>query len=214
MVCNCIKTEDAGLNVILSTKEQRVFVQDMADHCKEVESKTEDVDEDWDFEGTVSVDEMETLSVHDNPTEDQRICEDGGEAESTFVAEVIVLTRKAVETKRDNAKLADRPNDLVREPKDVRSVERLVSVILEVATARVQTVEVLVKDTDAKHETVVDKTAQTEMDLRSCPFSKGLSLKAERGRVVKFAGDNDAPVDQPGEFKAKWPHPQERDEAL
>lgn len=77
----------------------------------------------------------------------------------TSIVEVIELSRDVVETKRENAKLIDRINDPERESEDVQSVEQQTCVNLEATTARRQTVETQVKDTDANYAKVVAEAA-------------------------------------------------------
>lgn len=55
---NCIKTGVGGLRVIPSIEQKRAFVRDIANRRDEREGETEDVDESWDIEGLVSVNEM------------------------------------------------------------------------------------------------------------------------------------------------------------
>lgn len=55
----------------------------------------------------------------------------------TSVIEVIELSKKVVETKHNNAKLFDCINNLEKNLEDVKSIERLVYVNLEVLSGRI-----------------------------------------------------------------------------
>lgn len=142
-------------------------MRDKANRSNEAEVVTEVVDENWDMEETLSVNEVAASKVCDMVKEVQRICENGGIAVPTSFIDVIELLIEVVETKRKNVKLVNRINDLEKDSKDVRSVERLVCVKLEVASARVKALEAQVSDADAKYAKIVDETTHTKKDLRS-----------------------------------------------
>lgn len=67
----------------------------------------------------VSVDEVTASSVRNKLTKDQSIREDGSKAVPTSVVEVIQLFKDIVETKRKNAKIVDRLDDLKKKLEDV-----------------------------------------------------------------------------------------------
>lgn len=71
------------------------------------------------------------------------------------VIEFDELSREIVKTKRDNAKLVDHNNDLVKELKDVPSMEGLVCDNLLAASACITTLKVQVKGDGAKYAKVV-----------------------------------------------------------
>lgn len=213
-VWNRFKPKSADLKLIPSIKEQRVFVQDTANRCNEIEGETEDSDEDWSLEDMVSVDDVVAFTVRDKLKKIQSICEDESKAVPTSVVKVVELSRLIFETKRKNAKLAYRVSDPERELEDMWSIEELARVSLEVATTRVQALEAEVKNANAKNTKVVDKATKAEKDLRFRMFLSEASLKAKRDCVVNIASDSGAPVGRPGDVEATRRRLQERNEAL
>lgn len=104
----------------------------------------------------------------------------------TFVVEVIELSPDGSGTKRKGAKIVDRVNDLEEDLKDVRSVERLACLNLEVLSTRVKTMKNQIKETVAKYAKMVDETAHSEKGLRVHTSSWESPLKAETGCVSKW----------------------------
>lgn len=107
----------------------------------------------------------------------------------TFVVEVVELSRDFVKTERKNKKSFDRVNDLKRESKDVRLVERLACVDQKAVMARIKTLEARAKDVDAKYAKMVGKKALVEGDLHSRTLLLKSSLKAKNDCVDKVARD-------------------------
>lgn len=87
------------------------------------------------------VDEMAVPGAYDKFKEIQRLCQGKNKMVQTPAVAVIKTARIVVETKRDKATLADRVNDLKRKLEDVRSVERLTNVNLEVASPCINATE-------------------------------------------------------------------------
>lgn len=108
-------------------------MRDIADRRDEFECEPDDVDEDRDFEEMVSVNEVAACEVRDKHKEAQYICEDGCKAVLTSAVRVIALYGDVVESKRKNAKLVSRVNDLEGEQEGVPSVKRLACVTLKVS---------------------------------------------------------------------------------
>lgn len=188
-ISDCFKTEGVDLRISPSTKKPCVFVRDIADCCDEIEGYADNVDENWDFEKTVYVNGVAASEACEKLKEVQRICKDGGKAVLTFVIVAVELSREVAETKRNSTKLVHRANDLKRALKDVRFVERLAYVSLEVPSACMRTLEAQVKDADAKYAKLIGKTAQTEENLRSRISSLVLLPNAGRNRNAQLRKD-------------------------
>lgn len=144
----------------------------------------------------------------------QSICEAGGEAVSTFVVKVIELFRNIFKTKCDKAKLVDGASNLQGALKDVRSVEWTAWVSLEMASARIKTLEAQVKDANAKCTEMADETAQAEKNFCSPIFMLKLLLNSERDRSLKDARDKEVLTGWSGKLHATRCQLQEKDKAL
>lgn len=208
--------------VIPSIVKQRAFMRDTAGRRAELKGEVGDANEDWDFNGMVYANDMAASGVGNKLKEVQRLCEDEGEAVLTFVIEVIELSREVIETKRDKGKLVGLISDLERELVDVPSLKRLACVSLELMSVGIKTLEVQVKDADAKYAKVVDETAQTKEKSPFSYYFVGVMLKAkndcfaqlEKNCVYNVAGDKDVLADQLGTYDAIGSQLKERKEAL
>lgn len=114
-VWNRFKSEVANLKAISSNVEQRAFVRDAASREGVVVVKAADVENDWDFERMVSANGLVACGIRESLKEIQRACEDVCKAVPTFVLDVIDLSRKVVETIRNNANLLGHNEDLMME---------------------------------------------------------------------------------------------------
>lgn len=80
----------------------------------------------------VSAYEVAMSGVHGKSKEVQPFCAAERKAVPKSVSKVVELFRETVKTKHDNVKLNDRNKHPVQELENVRSLERLTCVILEV----------------------------------------------------------------------------------
>lgn len=114
-----------------------------------------------------------------------------------------------------NAKIVDRVSDLERELEDMRSLERLACVNLEVAIARVQTSETQVEDSSTKFPKVVDEAAKNEIKFCSLMSSLAAFLIGKIDCVVKLTVEEDVTTDRPKIHSGHdGRHLHERDEAI
>lgn len=127
--------------MILSIKERRDFLRDIADHRDKVEACANYVDEDWDTKKIVSVDDVAASGVCNKLKEARELCRNEQEPEPPFVTEMVKLSREVVETKRNNAKFVGRVSILEEDSKNVRSEERLACINPEAGSACTKTLE-------------------------------------------------------------------------
>lgn len=66
-----------------------------------------DADEDWYFDGIVSIDEVASSGVRKRLKDIYCLCEDEEKTVPTSVIEVILLSLEVVETNRDNAEFTN-----------------------------------------------------------------------------------------------------------
>lgn len=83
----------------------------------------------------------------------------------TTVVKVVELSREIVEINRANTIMVDTVDNLRKKLENFWSVERLTCVDLEMVVGRVRSSETDVKHVGAKYAKMMDRTAQTEMDL-------------------------------------------------
>lgn len=138
----------------------------------------------------------------------------GLKAVLTSAAKKVVLYREVFETKRNNAKLGDRNNNPERDLKDVRFVERLACVHLELALPNIKTLKAQVNNTGPKEAKMIDKMAQAKNYFQFCISSWESSLEMERDCGDKVVRDKTVFVNKPGEYDVMRRRLQERDEAL
>lgn len=100
-------------------------MREVASRGGKADDEAPDAEDDWVFEWMVSADELAAFGVRGMLKKTQHICTDGYKAVATFVLEVIDLSRKEVETKRNNANLLDHTNDLIIKLDKSRTSERL-----------------------------------------------------------------------------------------
>lgn len=188
-VLNCFKTEGVDLRVNPTVMEHRAFVRDVASRREEVSGKTDDADDDWDFGGMVSADEIAKYGVRGKIKEIQRICEDRSKAVPTFVVEVIDLSPEIVERKLNTAKLMDRITDLVIKLDGSRAAKRLACDRIQKSEAQVKTLEDHVEVSDARYSKTVADAAQVQKVLRTRVTSLESAIKAEKDRIAIFEED-------------------------
>lgn len=114
-VRSCLRTEGADLRVIMSIKEQRVFVQDITSRRRKTKVKAADDKIDWDFKSMLFVCEVAASGVRNKLKEVQQLWKDGKEAVRSLTAEVAELSQNVLKTKRVNENLSECKNDLKRE---------------------------------------------------------------------------------------------------
>lgn len=153
------------MRIALSIDKKRVFVQDTACCRSEATKDVEEADTGWKFKRMASIDEIAASGVRGKLEEILALFVDKGVAERTSVIELIEFSREAVETKRDNTKLVDGTEGLVREMEDVRSAECLTHINLDVALVFIKLLRALVEDVGAKCAKMVEETAWTGVDL-------------------------------------------------
>lgn len=155
-----------NLKVHPSSEEQRAFVRHNAVNRDKTKAEAHDADEDSNFERKISVDVLVSSGICEKLKKIQCLCEKEGKAVATSVVKLSELSSGGIEKKRDDAKLIDCSGDLVKKLEDVQSLERLAFDKLEVTSAFVQTLEVPVKDPDAKFAKMDGVTAKMGGVLR------------------------------------------------
>lgn len=136
-----------------------------------------------------SADEIAASIARGKLKEIQCILGARGEAVPPSVLEKTDLSREVIETKRNNAKVTDRNNDLVTELDESRAFKRLASDMVQKAEARVKALEEHVKALDSKYSKTVEDAAQVEKKLRMHLTLLELELKTERDPIIRFEED-------------------------
>lgn len=102
------KATNVDLDKIPSLDGQAAVLRELEEPpAVEVADAVEENDEDLNFDGMVSVDEVAASGLQEKLREIQRLCEESGEAVPVTVVEVVDLARVVVETKRENAAFAE-----------------------------------------------------------------------------------------------------------
>lgn len=136
------------------------------------------VRDDRNFKSAVSADELATSGVRGKLEKIRHIYKGGGEAVPTSLLEVGDLSGGVIETKRDNAKVLDRTNDLIVVLDESCTLERSVCDKVKKAKARINALEKHVAASDAKYSKTVEEPPQVNGELRTRNTSLVSELKA------------------------------------
>lgn len=113
----------------------------------------------------VSADQLAASEVRENLKENQRICEEVRKAVPPPMLEVLDLSREVIDTKRDNAKLWDRTNDLKTELDKTRTSEHLASDRVKMEEACVKTLKEHIEASNLKYSKTVENAARAVEEL-------------------------------------------------
>lgn len=126
----------------------------------------------------------------------------------TPVLEVIDLSREAVGTKRNNAKLLNRTNGPMLELDESRTSERVACGRVPMAEASIKALEDHVAASDSKNSKTVERSTQVEEELCTRVTSLVAEPKVEKHRIARFAEDRmDEHTDEQEAFVARQKEP-------
>lgn len=119
------KAGSNNLNENLSVAEQSAFVQnlDTVRPCG-VSEEAGDVENEWDFEGTMTADEDATSGIREKLQEVQHVCEHECEAVPTTIVDEVELARESNDAKRKNATMPSQKTDLEAELAEIKAAKR------------------------------------------------------------------------------------------
>lgn len=101
---------------------------------------------------------------------------------------VIDLSQEDVETKRNDAKLMDRNNELVMELDGSRVSECLTCDRIQNAESCIKTLEEHVKTSDSRYSKAVKDADQVEKELNISVASLDSALQVEKDCIARFEG--------------------------
>lgn len=180
-----------------SLDEQAAFLRGLEERSAvEVVAGPEKNDDDWEFEGIISVDEVAGSGLRGKLREVQRICEEGGEVVPATVVDVVNLARKVVETKRENVAFVEDRTKALAKVEELQGTVCSLQKELDTTNTRVNALETrLAQSTES-----VSRIQSEELQVKAgfCARFRELegSLQSERTMLERATSDHARKVDK------------------
>lgn len=164
----CNRTNSTGLETISSLAEQRAFVRDLENYCTtDVSERIDDEEENWDFKGTVTVEEVDTSGARNKLRAMEHAHEHGGGAVPTTIVKTTEWACECVLQKRRNATLSNRYTDKKVKLAEARAAGSTMCGQLEAAKSQITAPEIQLANAEFALKKLANKTFRTEADLQA-----------------------------------------------
>lgn len=184
------KADGTDLREIPSLAEPHAFVRNLNNELADsVLGEMNDEEDNSDFEGMVTFEEVTSSGLRGMLQEVQHICGKDSETVPLAIVEVVKLAREGVEAKRKNATLSKQNTEmdakLVKDRVVKRTIrEQLVGVKLQVTTLRTQ-----LSGSQLALEKLASEVSRTEADFWAQVFAVEETLNVKRARVERLERD-------------------------